>query len=115
MDQKINLEKMELEALKGLQKDVAKAIERFAARKLEKAIQAAGKVAEEHGYDLKDLVAAASRKSKRKPGGTAASTPLPPKYEDPDNPSNIWSGRGRRPAWVKAKLEAGKALDSLKI
>ncbi len=35
------------------------------------------------------------------------------KYRNPENPSQTWTGRGRRPAWVEAALKAGRALDSL--
>lgn len=34
-----------------------------------------------------------------------------PKYRDQDG--NVWSGRGPRPAWFKAALEAGTPVDTL--
>jgi DNA-binding protein H-NS len=34
-----------------------------------------------------------------------------PKFKD--DQGNVWSGRGPRPAWFKAALEAGKAADDL--
>lgn len=38
-----------------------------------------------------------------------------PKYRNPLAPSQQWSGRGKRPKWVIAALEAGQGLDDLKI
>ena len=38
-----------------------------------------------------------------------------PKYRNPSNPAETWSGRGRRPAWVVAELNSGKKLDDLAI
>ena len=38
-----------------------------------------------------------------------------PKYCNPLDPSQKWSGRGKRPRWVVAALEAGHRLDDLKI
>ncbi len=38
-----------------------------------------------------------------------------PKYYNPLAPSEKWSGRGKRPKWVIAALEAGQRLDDLKI
>jgi DNA-binding protein H-NS len=38
-----------------------------------------------------------------------------PKYRNPLAPSQEWSGRGKRPKWVIAALEAGQRLDDLKI
>ena len=37
-----------------------------------------------------------------------------PKYSNPDDPSQKWSGRGRRPRWVTQALEAGRTLDDLR-
>ena len=34
-----------------------------------------------------------------------------PKYQNPRDPSEKWSGRGKRPRWVRAQLRAGKKLD----
>ena len=38
-----------------------------------------------------------------------------PKYRDPDNQFNVWSGRGRQPEWVKKALARGLKLDDLKV
>lgn len=37
------------------------------------------------------------------------------KYRNPDKKQETWTGRGRQPRWVVAKLKAGKKLDDLKI
>lgn len=41
--------------------------------------------------------------------------PREPKYRDPQNKANVWGGRGKKPAWLQAKLEEGKSLDSFKV
>jgi DNA-binding protein H-NS len=38
-----------------------------------------------------------------------------PKYRNPENPAETWSGKGKRPAWVEAALAGGKSLESLEI
>ena len=38
-----------------------------------------------------------------------------PKYHNPLAPTQKWSGRGKKPRWVIAALEAGQILDDLKI
>lgn len=40
---------------------------------------------------------------------------VPPKYHNPDNHAETWTGRGRQPKWLAAKIAAGATLDSLKI
>jgi len=41
--------------------------------------------------------------------------PVPPKYKNPKNPTEIWSGRGKQPLWVREQLEAGKNLNQFLI
>jgi DNA-binding protein H-NS len=51
-------------------------------------------------------------------GGSHIRRPYPkviPKYRNPSNPAETWSGRGRQPAWVVAELNSGKKLDDLAI
>ena len=38
-----------------------------------------------------------------------------PKYQNPKNPVEKWSGRGKRPHWVQAQLKAGKKLEHFLI
>ncbi len=47
--------------------------------------------------------------------GKRAKKPVKPKYRNPDNTEETWSGRGRKPDWVKAWLDAGKQLAALEI
>ena len=37
------------------------------------------------------------------------------KYRNPDNSKETWTGRGARPKWVGAALEAGKTLEQLQV
>jgi len=38
-----------------------------------------------------------------------------PKYRNPANPSETWSGRGKQPRWVTGQLRLGKKLDDFRI
>src|ERR1700730_12870730 len=38
-----------------------------------------------------------------------------PKYQNPERPSETWSGRGKQPHWVGAQLRSGKKVDELLI
>lgn len=40
---------------------------------------------------------------------------LPPKFRNPTNTAEMWSGRGLKPAWVVQALANGKSLDDLLI
>jgi DNA-binding protein H-NS len=56
-------------------------------------------LAKQHGYDIRDLL-----DGRRKSKGNVA-----PKYRDPKNPENTWTGRGRMPRWMTAATKGGKA------
>ena len=38
-----------------------------------------------------------------------------PKYRNPDVPTETWSGRGKQPRWIAARLRSGKILDDFAI
>lgn len=59
------------------------------------------------GYTFDDVFGT-RRKSRR--GGK-----VPPKYYNPSNPTETWSGRGKRPRWFNAALKAGKKERDLLI
>lgn len=41
--------------------------------------------------------------------------PVPPKYRNPKNPAETWSGRGKQPRWLSPQLRAGRRLDDFLI
>ena len=38
-----------------------------------------------------------------------------PKYQNPDVPTETWSGRGKRPRWLVSALKAGGTVEDFKI
>ncbi len=38
-----------------------------------------------------------------------------PKYRNPGNPDQTWTGRGRKPKWVNEVLQGGADLTDLEI
>ena len=41
--------------------------------------------------------------------------PVSPKYRNPDQPSETWAGRGKRPRWLVKQLKSGKRIDDFRI
>jgi len=41
--------------------------------------------------------------------------PVVPKFRNPKQPSETWSGRGKRPRWLSAQLKNGKQLDDFRV
>ncbi|KPQ15970.1 MAG: DNA-binding protein H-NS [Rhodobacteraceae bacterium HLUCCO18] len=102
---KIDLSKMSLDELKKLEKDTGKAIKGFEERQRKEALAAAEAAVSKYGYSLAELTGTSRKKPKS----------APPKYAHPENPSLIWSGRGRQPAWFKEAIENGKSEQDLLI
>lgn len=63
------------------------------------------------------LVEKAKRKYTKKEEGeeSKSSTTVAPKYQDPSNPENKWSGRGLAPKWFKEQIDAGKTKEEMEI
>ena len=40
---------------------------------------------------------------------------VPAKYANPDDPSETWTGRGRKPRWLSAKLKEGAKIEKFLI
>ena len=38
-----------------------------------------------------------------------------PKYQNPKEPSETWSGRGKQPRWLSAELKAGRRIEEFAI
>jgi DNA-binding protein H-NS len=41
--------------------------------------------------------------------------PVLPKYQNPNDPSETWAGRGKQPRWLASQLKAGKKIDDFLI
>ena len=39
---------------------------------------------------------------------------MAPKYRNPEDPSKTWTGRGRKPNWLAAKIDKGASLDQFR-
>ena len=37
------------------------------------------------------------------------------RYRDPENPDNVWNGRGRMPAWLHERIGEGRDLTSFEV
>ena len=105
------LDSMGLDELRELRKNIDRAISSFEGRRRQEAISAAEQVAKEHGFKLAELVG--GRRAGKAKGTDEGSSANRAAYVNPDNPEQVWSGRGRRPGWVRDALAAERTLDDL--
>ena len=100
-----NLGAMSFADLRDLQKSVARAISTFEVRQKAEAREKVEMLAKDLGFTLAELVGLEEPKRKRAP-----STKI---YRHSENSTLIWSGRGRKPGWFAAHVDAGKDPDEL--
>ena len=103
----INLKDMSRKELEKLRRDVDKAIENVASRELKMAQEAAARAAAEYGYSLDEVVAVAP---KRATGIKSA-----PKFRNPENADQTWTGKGRQPDWYKTAVANGVDPETMAI
>ena len=48
-------------------------------------------------------------------GGGGSHPKALPKFQNPDEPSQTWTGRGKQPKWLAAQLRSGKRLEDFRI
>ncbi len=102
----LDLDNMPLKDLRDLRSKVDRAINGFEDRKRRAALAALEEAAREHGFSLNELT---GTKTARRGAKIAA------KYANPEDPTQTWTGRGRRPLWMQAALDSGKTLSDLEI
>lgn len=100
------IDDMSQDELKALKKRVDHALETVVERKKEAARKQLEEHAREMGFKLEDLLETKPRKARK----TVA-----PKYRNPEDPEQTWTGRGRKPKWVEAYLDNGGSLDAIAI
>lgn len=73
----------------------------------------------EEGYTVEELfgtgggAARPARASKKTAGRKTAK--VAPKYRNPANPKETWTGRGRQPRWLTAYTDQGRSRDDFLI
>jgi|TARA_B110000908_G_C10000593_1_gene333956 DNA-binding protein H-NS len=106
---------MSRKELEKLLTDVKKALQSAQARDRRDARKAAERAASEFGFSLNELGDDVSVKPKKAKGPKKLAKKSKPKYADPSDASNTWTGRGRQPNWFHAAVEKGINPSTLEI
>lgn len=61
-----------------------------------------------HGYTIEQLVSGATQEPAPRKRRIRKLPKVAPKYRDPDNARNTWSGRGSQPRWLAEKVKRGR-------
>ena len=103
----LELNTLSLSELKDLLKDIEREIKRRQNAEKAKAAQQVRDIMATYGLTSEEVLSGKTSKGSR---GSVA-----PKYANPQNAEQTWTGRGRRPQWVQEALASGKSLDDLAI
>lgn len=101
------LEKMTIKDLKELRLRVDSAIVARQADERNSLREKFRAMAEESGLSLNEILGGSGRGGK---GKTVAA-----KFANPANPEETWTGRGRQPRWLVAKLKSGARIDDFRL
>ncbi len=102
----IDLNSLSLKELKDLQSSVNKAVNGFEDRKRKEALAKVEDAAKALGFTLSELTGSSVPRKR---------SPALPKYANPADANETWSGRGRKPRWFAAALKAGKKPEQMAI
>jgi len=103
----MDLGKFSLGELKALQNEVAVTIFNFEKKIKAETLAELEALAHAKGFSLKELLDNSNGKSTKKS--------VAPKYADPANSENTWTGRGRKPKWLVTALENGCTAEDFAI
>lgn len=104
----MDLSRLTLSDLRTLQEQVAQEIKLREQQELARAREQIIAIAQSVGMPLKELLSNEVRAREVNGSSTA-------RFRHPGNKSLRWSGRGRKPKWVKDWVASGQPLDALRI
>ena len=99
----VNVDRMSLKELLELEAKLDKAIATARERERSEVKQKIEAIIQNAGFSMSELFGGRSSPIK---GRT-----VPAKYVNPANPAETWTGRGRKPRWLTAKLDKGAKLE----
>jgi DNA-binding protein H-NS len=91
--------------LRNQQEHIKRELKKREAEERARACEQIFAIAKSVGVPLQDLIG----------GGRAKTGSVAPRYRNPADASQQWTGRGRQPKWVKDWLDAGKSIDLLRL
>lgn len=100
-----NLSVADLEKLKG---SIDQVIASRRDSELTKLCTTIEEMVDESGFSLEEVLQRLQARPEKK-------RIIKPKYRNPANPEQTWSGRGRKPHWVEEWQSSGRSLDECLI
>ncbi len=101
----ISVDKLSLKELVSLEAKLQNAIAEARTKERSELKKKVADLAASHGFSVAELL-----------GGRGASKAKGvAKYANPDDPNDTWTGRGRKPLWLVARLKKGAKVEDFSI
>lgn len=107
----IDLSPLSVEELNALIIDAQQLIKAKRKNSIKQARARVEQMAAELGITVDELMAVKAEST----GETKARKKVEPRYQNPANSAETWTGRGKQPRWLAALLAQGKQLDDFLI
>ena len=100
----INIDGLSVEQLEALKNDIDKAVEGKKTSELLEVRAKLDELIDNSPFTLEEVLEAQKMRK-----------PVEPKYRNPNDANQTWTGRGRKPLWVVEHLENGGSLEEVLI
>ncbi len=102
----MDIDNLSVSELKRLEKEVQNKIQVRFEKEKEELRQQIRNIAKEAGTTVEELFGVRGNRRRGK---------VAPKYANPSNPEQTWTGRGRMPRWLQEKVDAGAKREDFLI
>lgn len=106
------LQAMKLKDLVKLDSDIKEAIAEKKIIEAKETRQEMVEFAKRRGFNSLEEIFGKKLYNVKKGGGYKST--MAPKYRNPEDPSKTWTGHGRKPNWLVARLDKGASLDQFR-
>jgi DNA-binding protein H-NS len=110
-----DIDKLSFDELTALRAKIDKVLERKKAEHVDHVRAQIHAQLQKAGLSVADVLGGAVAPATNKTRGPAKGSKVPPKFRNPKDHSQTWSGRGLKPRWLQEALDRGAKLDSFKI
>lgn len=114
----IELSTLDFAQLKALREQVAQQIAATRQQEIKRAAHQIEEIAKSLDMGVAELLEESgvlNPKAKSNKGKAGSVVKAPALYQNPNDASQTWSGRGRQPGWIVKHQEGGGNLDELRI
>ena len=106
----LDINSLSISELESLTQKASTLIEAKKEQSLDEAYSRIVQIAQEAGLTLEELVEHGTKKTVQ-----PAKKPVKPRYQNPDNTTETWTGRGKQPRWLAEKIKAGAKSEDFLI